>query len=61
MMTEQESKQMQALKDEIAMLRTEVDNLQRFVKALYAMMDEDGECEMPPNMISAADFRGLNT
>ena len=48
MMTEQELKQMQALKDEVASLRSELNSLRGFVKALYSMMDE-------------VDFRGINT
>ena len=61
MMTEQELQQMQALRDEIATLRSEIDSLRGFVKALYSMMDEDEQYDGPEGMVGGMDFRGINT
>ena len=61
MMTEQELQQMQALKDEIATLRSEIDSLRGFVKALYSMMDEDEQYDGTEGMVGGVDFRGINT
>ena len=61
MMTEQELQQMHALKDEIATLRSEIDSLRGFVKALYSMMDEDEQYDGPEGMVGGVDFRGINT
>ena len=61
MMTEQELQQMQALRDEIATLRSEIDSLRGFVKALYSMMDEDEQYDGPAGMVGGVDFRGINT
>ena len=61
MMTEQELQQMQALRDEIATLRSEIDSLRGFVKALYSMMDEDEQYDSPEGMVGGVDFRGINT
>ena len=61
MMTEQELQQMQALRDEIATLRSEIDSLRGFVKALYSMMDEDEQYYGPEGMVGGVDFRGINT
>ena len=61
MMTEQELQQMQALRDEIATLRSEIDSLRGFVKALYSMMDKDEQYDGPEGMVGGVDFRGINT
>ena len=61
MMTEQELQQMQALRDEIATLRSEIDSPRGFVKALYSMMDEDEQYDGPEGMVGGVDFRGINT
>ena len=61
MMTEQELKQMQALKDEVASLRSELNSLRGFVKALYSMMDEDEQSDGPEGLADGVDFRGINT
>ena len=61
MMDEHEMQQMQALRDEIAMLRSELDSLQKFVKALYSMMDEGEDCDCAEGFPAAVDFRGINT
>ena len=61
MRTEQELQQMQALRDEIATLRSEIDSLRGFVKALYSMMDEDEQYDGPEGMVGGVDFRGINT
>jgi cell division protein FtsB len=58
-MTKAELQQIQDLRDEVAKLRQEVDSLHEFVKALYSMMEEDGEYEQN-RVITPADFGGMN-
>ena len=42
-------------------LRSEIDSLRGFVKALYSMMDEDEQYDGPEGMVGGVDFRGINT
>ncbi|MCQ2079352.1 MAG: hypothetical protein MJZ38_04770 [archaeon] len=59
MMNKEEAQQMQALKDEVARLRSEVDGLREFVKSLYNMLEsEQYESE---DYLGTPDFGRVNT
>lgn len=61
-MTPDEERELRDLRQEVTMLRGEVKDLRDFVKAMYAMLNEDGEeYDAPPDFVGGMEFGRTNT
>lgn len=59
-MTDSDALKLEELEDEVARLKTEINDLKEFVKTLYSMIDEGQDYEQPQGMMPAVDFGGMN-